>query len=79
MTFFYSRGAASETLWDVQNILETFDDAIALAKESTGFAEEQLDKQRKKKHLSKGGCTGSNNPLEDLSTGKKKSRRKRVS
>ena len=50
--------------------LETFDDAVALAKEIFVFCQEQLDKQQKEEAPHKEDATDSNNPLEDLSTGK---------
>ena len=50
--------------------LETFDDAVALAKEIFVFCKEQLDKQQKEEAPHKEDATDSNNPLEDLSTGK---------
>ena len=50
--------------------LETFDDAVALAKEIFVFCKEQLDKQQKEEAPHQDDATDSNNPLEDLSTGK---------
>ena len=49
--------------------LETFDDAVALAKEIFSFCQEQLDKQ-KEEAPQQDDALDSNNPLEDLSTGK---------
>ena len=50
--------------------LETFDDAVALAKEIFIFCKEQLDKQQKEEAPHQDDALDSNNPLEDLSTGK---------
>ena len=50
--------------------LETFDDAVALAKEIFIFCQEQLDKQQKEEAPQQDDALDSNNPLEDLSTGK---------
>ena len=50
--------------------LETFDDAVALAKEIFVFCKEQLDKQQKEEAPQQDDALDSNNPLEDLSTGK---------
>ena len=50
--------------------LETFDDAVALAKEIFVFCQEQLDKQQKEEAPQQDDALDSNNPLEDLSTGK---------
>jgi len=50
--------------------LETFEDAVALAKEIFIFCKEQLDKQQKEEAPHQDDALDSNNPLEDLSTGK---------
>jgi len=50
--------------------LETFDDAVALAKEIFAFCQEQLDKQQKEEAPEQDDALDSNNPLEDLSTGR---------
>ena len=50
--------------------LETFDDAVALAKEIFVFCKEQLDKQQKEEAPQQDDALDSDNPLEDLSTGK---------
>ena len=50
--------------------LETFDDAVELAKEIFAFCQEQLDKQQKEEAPHQDDATDSDNPLEDLSTGK---------
>ena len=49
--------------------LETFDDAVALAKEIFAFCQEQLDKQQKEEAPQQDDAPKSNNSLEDSSTG----------
>jgi len=50
--------------------LETFDDAVALAKEIFLFCKEQLDNKQSEEAPQQDDALDSNNPLEDLSTGK---------
>ena len=50
--------------------LETFDDAVALAKEIFAFCKEQLDNKQSEEAPQQDDALDSDNPLEDLSTGK---------